>query len=475
MNPLTLSLALLLASPDPVAALAPPSRPTLTLEAALAHARGHSLELRIAEERLAQVRTLTRKAWALHLPQLSAGAVASRNSEDVVLELPTAFAIRNFGVPTSAPRANLPPYDPSKPFSDANLPGESSTYALIPTRTEELEVQREVQYGVQAQVSQALVAPQLWYAIGNAARAARVAERGVEAARADLLFGVAQLYVGAATLKESAAVQERVLSTWRRNEADAERLVAEGAAPRLALLKARTDRARAEQELLRALDAYAAARQALATLLDRDDAFDVERPPELAAPGGDAKTLSDEAAANRPEVLQAQAALELARGQRAQAAAKYLPVVGLTGTWRWASVTGFTGEHDAWTLGLGLSWNLLDGGLREAELSEASHRAAEAEAARALAANRARDEVKRALLDLDSARAARRKAEEQQSLAREALEQARNAYAAGVATYLDVADATRAEEGASLSVVAESLGQQLAGIRLARAAGAFGR
>lgn len=468
-------LVALLLSAEPSATGSTPPRPILTLSEALERAHTHALELRISEERLAQAQILARKAWALHLPQLSASAVVARNSEAVILDLPTSFAIRDVGRPTSYPRAMLPPYDPSKPFSPTNLPGEATNYALIPTSSEEFVIQQELQYGFQAQLSQALVAPQLWFAIGNARAAERAAAAAVDAARTDLLFGVAQLYLGAVTLKESAAVQERTLETWRRHEADAERLVAQGVAPRLALLKARTDRARAEQDLLRARNAYASARQSLATLLDRDDAFDVTAPAEEPPPAGDAATLEDAALANRPELRQAKAALDLARGQRRQAIAKFLPTLGLTGTWRWSSATGFTGEHDSWTVGLGLTWSLFDGGLREAEIAEASHKAAEAEAARALAANRARDDVVRALLDLDSAVASRRKAEEQAALAKEAQEQARRAHEAGAATYLEVADATRASAGAELGAVAEALAVRLGGLRLARAAGLFGR
>jgi outer membrane protein, multidrug efflux system len=450
-----------------------PALPALTLADALARAGAESLELRIARERLGQARTLSRKAWSLHLPQVTAGASTTLQSEDVLLELPTAFAIRDIGLPTSLPRAVLPPWDPARPFSDTNLPGESTSLALVPTKVEEIELQRRSQYGVQAEVRQALLAPQLWPTIRNAYLAEEAAVDSVEAARREILFAVAQIYYGAANLREAIAAQERMLEAWRRHETDAAHLVAQGAAPKLALLKARTDRARAEQDLIRTRSAYASARQALATLLVRDPDFDVVRPPDPEAPEEDAAALEDGAGARRPDVRAARAQATIARGHRRQAELRYLPTIGVSGAWRWASITGFTGEHAAWAVTVGLQWTILDGGLREAELADAGHRAAEAAAAADLARNRARDEVRRALLEHESARAALRKAEEQRALARDALEQAQRSFAVGVATQLELADATSAATGAELQALAETLNAQLASLRVARAAGTF--
>lgn len=445
------------------------ARPTLTFEAALEDARTKSLELKIAAERLEQARTLSRKAWSYYLPQLTAGASYTWNSEDVTLDLPTSFAIRQLVGPGGQPinYPNLPPQDPARPVSPSNPPGLPTPYVLYPLTTEELELQRKEQHGVQLEVQQALFAPQALRAVQTARRAAELADARVAAATHDVVFGAAQLYYAAAAMKEVVAVQERTLETWRRHEADAAQLVAQGAAPKLALLKARADRARAEQDLIRARNTYDGARQALATLLCRDEDFDVARPPEPEGAEGDLEAAS----AARPEVRAAQAGVAVAESQEREVTARWLPAVGLTGQWRWASITGFTGEHEGWSVVLGARWTIFDGGRREAERAEAGHRTAEADAALELARRKARDEVRRAALDLESARAARAKAEEQARLAGEALRHAQAAYAQGAATYLEVADATSAAEGAELARVTEELGAQLAALRLARAAG----
>jgi outer membrane protein, multidrug efflux system len=468
MTPLILPAALALA----LAAGAAPQA-TLTLDEVLGQARARSLELRIAGERLAQAETLSRKAWSYYLPQVSIGASYTWSSEDVALELPTSFAIRQLvdasGHPVNYP--NLPAQDPTRPISPQNPPGLPTSYLLYPLSTEELELQRRQQYGVQLEAQQALFAPQAWRAVQSAQRAREVARARVDATTQDVLFGAAQLYYGAASLREVIAVQERTLETWRRHEADAEQLVAHGAAPRLALLKARTDRARAEEDLIRSRNAYDSARQALATLLDRDADFEVARPPEPAGAGED----PEESALARPDVQAAARSAELARGQEQEVSARYLPSVGLTGQWRWASITGFTGRHEGWSVILGARWTIWDGGRREAEGTEADHRTREAEVALELSRNKARDEVRRARLDVGSARAAQRKAEEQSRLAAEALQHAQAAHAAGAATYLEVSDATSALQNAELARVTDGLAAQLAALRLARAAGVFER
>ncbi len=471
MTSLALLLTAALAAAAPAAVPAASPRPPLTLDAALAQARAQSLELRVAAERLAQAEALSGKAWSYYLPQVSVGGSYTWNSEDVTLDLPTSFAIRQLvdqnGHPVNYP--NLPAQDPTRPVSPSNPPGLPTPYVLVPLSQEELELQRREQYGVQAEVQQAIFAPQALRAVQSAHRARELAEARVAASTQDVLFGVAQLYYGAAALQEVAAVQARTLETWRRHEADAEQLVAQGAAPKLALLKARTDRARAEQDLIRTANAYDSARQSLATLLAREPDFDVVQPPAPDAAGAD----PEEAAQGRPDVRAAAAGRSLAESQQREIAARYFPTVGVTGQWRWASITGFTGKHEGWSVILGARWTLFDGGRREAERAEAGHRVAEAEAALDLAHSKARDEVRRAQLDLSSARAAQRKAEEQSLLAAEALRHAQAAYSQGAATYLEVADATTAAQNAELGRVTEELNANLAALRLAKAAGEF--
>src|SRR5512142_1690095 len=147
----SITLAAVLAAGEPGASTAPTAAPVssaptaatpvaplpvLTFDDALAQARQHSVELEVAAAKLAQAKSLSGKAWSYYLPHLSAGASISRNSDEAVLDLPTAFAIRNIGVPSSVYDPSNPagptPYDPTKPFSKTNLPGAPTTNVLVP-------------------------------------------------------------------------------------------------------------------------------------------------------------------------------------------------------------------------------------------------------------------------------------------------------------------------------------------------------
>ncbi|MFY0577663.1 TolC family protein [Cystobacter fuscus] len=82
-------------------------------------------------------------------------------------------------------------------------------------------------------------------------------------------------------------------------------------------------------------------------------------------------------------------------------------------------------------------------------------------------------EVATARLDYDNARSNLSKAEEALALARETQRLTEISFKAGVATYLEVADANSALTNAEVSAISERLQTSLAALRLQRAAGLF--
>ncbi|MBI3183958.1 MAG: TolC family protein [Myxococcales bacterium] len=443
------------------AALAAPG--VLTLEQAQREANQRNADLGAARARLDQARELSSKAWAGYLPQLTAGGAYTYNSVEAKIALPTGYYIRNVYVPQG------PEFDPSREPGIDNPPGAPTPYLMVPSGLMEAVIQKQHQFAGQVQLGQAVVAPALWFAIANAGRAEDLSELSIEAARREVLFGATRLYYGAVGLEEATALQERLLQANAEHEKDAKVRFEAGAAPKIAWLRAQIERARSEQDVKRTRIAFESAKSALAALLDRDPDFEVERPepPELSAPVERAPL--DE----RPDVLAARQAVELAEGNRRMAWAKYAPNLGLFARYQAANAKGFTGEYGAYVAGLSLNWTLWDGGLREAELREADAKVAEArESLRAVEA-RAKDEVRRALLDLESARANRVKAEEQAKLARENAALVKANFEAGAATYLEVTDANSALLGAELAGISESLGTELAALQLLKAAGRF--
>jgi outer membrane protein TolC len=429
----------------------------LTLAQALAEAERASPDLAAARARLDQARAQVAKARAAHLPLLRAAGTYTRNSEAAQLQLPVGFAVRDLGVPTSSP---------------GGLPGQPTTLAAVPSELVSAPIQVRDQLGAQLDVSQAILAPQVWYTIEAAGAGARAAGATLETARRELRFGVAQAYYAAAAAEQHVAVQERQVAVARAHEHDAATQVAAGVQPRIAQLRASMETVRAEQDLVRAQGVREATWSALAALLGRAESseFVLEPPPAPALPA-EASTLEDEAVRRRPEIAAFSAAADAAAASRRAATARYFPALGAFGQARWANVAGFTGKEEGWAAGLALTWTLFDGGAREADRRDAGARLAEAEAGRASAATRARDEVRRARIELQAARANLAKAEQQLAIARESQRVVEVSFKAGQASSLEATDANEALTTAELGAVNERLAADLSALRLLRAAG----
>ncbi len=402
--------------------------PVLTLDEALQAARQDNLDLKVARARLEQSALLSRRAWAGYLPTVSVGGAYTRNSNEAVVAFP--------GAP------------------------------------EEIVIQPYDQFSAQAEVRQAIIAPSLWPAIRSAGIAEDVAELNTENVRREILFAVAQAYFGAASFQEAIRAAQFLLEVNTARESDTQKRFDAGTVTRVALLRAQLDRARAEQDLLRARNAYSSSRLALATLIQRPPDFTLELPPVPQVPASN-EDLTKQALEQRPDVAAARRNLDLALSRRQGVWFSYAPSVGFSGIYRVSNAAGFAGRSDVWALTLSAQWTLWDGGLREVNMREESARVAEATALQKQSESRATEEVARARLDYESARANLAKAEEALGLARETQRLTEISFKAGVATYLEVADANAALTSSEVGAISERLQTSLAALRLLRAAGLF--
>jgi outer membrane protein TolC len=439
----------------------------LSLEEALRQADAQNQDLAVSRARLERSRAATARAWAGYLPQLNVGGSYTRNSVEAEISIPSGFAIRDVGGPTSGP------FDPSREPSPQNPPGAPTHLILFPTDFATATIQKQNQLAGYAELRQPIFQPALGAMIRNAQLSEQAQELQLEAVRKELLFGTAQAYLAAAGLKETALVQERMLQTYRAQEENARLKLEAGAVPRIDFVRARLDRVQAEQDLERTQIAYGSARSGLATLLAREPDFEVMGReglrPELEVDPDSAQ----QAAQARPELRAAALGEDLAETARWAAKFTYLPTLNFTARYQLANVEGFTGQPDSWAAILSLNWALFDGGAREAQLREAKAAVAEARAQKRSTDLRVNDEVRRAVLELQRARVNREKSEARLKLAEENLELTRTAYDAGAATSLDVSQATGAQMAAELSQLNEALSAHLAALSLLRAAGAF--
>jgi outer membrane protein TolC len=431
-------------SPPPAAA---PAGPVITLDEALQLAKERNLDLQVLRARLDQADEISWKAWSRYLPQVTATGSWQRQKE-IILPFPFAF-------------------DPASPA----IPGTNPP--IHPLVTAPIAIQSEEVKQGQLEVTQTIFSLSALYGIRAAMRSGEVAALSIGDGRRALLFGVASAYYGSASLKEAVGVTERLLEIAQRQEKDARVRFQAGTVAKVALLRAEIDRARAEQDLKRARNSFESARIALATLLDRPPDFDVVEPPSPPLPASpDADALVRAALQDRLDVRAARAQVGAAHATRNVAIGRYFPNVGAFLREQRQSQAGLTSTSN-WQAGLQLQWQILDGGLRESDLREGNAKIAEADAALRSAEAKARQEVLQALLDLDSARANAAKAKEQRDLAAENLRLVDVSYRAGAATAVELADATASLRTAEAGVTAETLGAELAALRVLQVAGEF--
>jgi outer membrane protein TolC len=415
--------------------------PVLTLEEALRVAGERNLELQALSAQLDQAEEITWKALSLYLPQVT---VSARNTLQEDLTQPIVFGLQ--------PSATQPP----------TLPPGSTAYDSVGIL--DVQTQKNGLLAARIDATQTLISARLFFSIRSARESQRAAVLNIENGRRQVLFGVARAYYGAAALKETMGVAERLLEIARRQEHDARVRYEAGAIAKVGLIRAQIDRARAEEDVKRARAQFLSAKVALASLLARDNAFDVEAPPEPSLPATELDPLVSEAIQNRPDVKAAHIQQRAERENRSAQWSRYIPDLQAFGQYQWANIEGPNGNNDAWFGGLQLQWTLLDGFRRESDIREANARVAEARARAEASVVQVRQEVTQALLDLELARSNAQKAKEQRDLAAENQRLVDVAYRAGTATAVEQADAVAQLRNAEILLATERLNTQLAGI-----------
>jgi outer membrane protein TolC len=406
----------------------PPPTSRLTLPQALAEAEARNLDIRQVNARFRQADEYSWQAWSYYLPQARATGTYIHNQREIAFDL---------GPPLG-----------------------------------EVTLQAKNQLQGQIDFSQMIFSPSLWFAIQGANKGENVARAASENGRRAIRFGVAQAFYGVAALGKARSVAERLLEIAQRQEKDAQVRFKAGTIAKVGLLRAEIDRARAEQDLKRAQNAYKSGVLTLAVLLDRKPDFEVVEPPDPVTIL-DRVELENRALRDRADVQAARANVDLAHADRNANVAGYLPNVTAFGRYSIANAAGFTGS-DVWLGGLALSWNLLDGGLRESKIRQGNARIDEADAALKKAEVTARDDVRQALLDLDSARANTEKSKEQRDLAAENQRLVDVSFKAGAATAVEQADATAALRNAEFGLQVDMFNYQVSVLRVLQAAGVAG-
>lgn len=422
--------------------------PVLTLEEAIARAGapGGNLDLVQLREQLEQANNAVQRAWSFILPQVTAAATYTRNSNAAVIPFPN--------------------------FAAGFIEGPEGN--LLPAEVIQLEVQKQDQLSAVGQVAFPILVMPAYYGIAAANRGVEATEKQITFSRNEVMLAISQAYYGAVASRRLIEVAYRQVQAQHEQERVARARFEVGEVPKVGWLRAAVARSQAEQDLVRAKNAYASTKHAIAQLTGVQEPFDVSPPRAVEAPADNEDDLIRLGLQNRKDLQAARAQEELADRLVKSAWWQFAPVLSAQGQYIWANVAGFTGENETWNVQLIASWNIFDGLRRYADLDDARSRRRQAEASRLNLAREVIRDVKTSLLDLESARANLIKARAQVQLAEENADLVRSQYDAGVATYLDVTDALNARFAAEINAVTEELNVQVASLRLARAIGRFG-
>lgn len=423
----------------------------ITLPEVFRRAETGSMELSVLREKLSQAEAQLSKAWSVVLPHLQ--GIGSYTHNSVAAEIPFPDFGAGFGPA------------PGQPDTDRRV----YPLEMIP-----IEVQPQNQWVGRLEATVPLLIMPAYFGLGAARRAVDASQSSVAHARNELFFAIARVYYGAVATSRVVELARRQVDGATESERVARGRYEAGELSRVGFLRAGVERARAEQDLRRAQNADTTTRLALATVVGIEEPFSVVAPAAVEPPGGKEKHLLEIALEEREDLAAAERSTEIADDSLKAAWWKYAPIVAVKGNYTWMNFAGFSGSNDVWAVSVNAVWNLYDGGLREAELTEAKSHLREAQALLTKRKRVVAQDVKSATLELESARANLIKATEQNRLAEESARLVDEQFKAGAATYLDIVDANNARFAAGVAVVSEELNVQVASLKLAKAVGRFG-
>lgn len=425
-------VALLVALASPTAtAQEVPDTPVISLDEAHRLARQNSYRLKNLEEALEQARNLQWRAFAILLPNLSAEGNITLNDKEISFEMPdpntgaTESVVfqerwtRHFGA-----TANI------TLFNAQSIP-------LIQSADDNIEATRQMNQHQQNE---------LLFAVSAAFYGLRSATEAVAIARED--------HVNAREFQRMALARKRVGQALQIEVHRADILVME-----------------AEKQLENTRDGVTLARTGLGYLIGVQGDFLIEepsRPDDVNLALDDLQAMALE---TRPDLKAARYLVEINQRERSRTWMQWLPSFDATFNFNWDSVAGFAGENHSWRLIFGARWDLLSGGQRIADMYQADSRIRQAENDLLQMERDAMEDVERKFIEIRKRRRNVEMAGKQLTLAEENHRLSEKMYGQGLATRLELLDATTTLSRARRNLAIESLSRDLAVLELKKAVG----
>lgn len=402
--------------------------PGLTLEHAIQRARDNHEDPQIARARISRARALHRVAVGALLPRIAGTAAYTRRAREVVRTIEGRDAV----------------------------------------------IQRKDAFSGVATAELSLLDPSAIAGIGAASSGVDAAELDLEHVEQVLAFEVAEAFFTALSTEQLARAAERRAELAQSIVADAAARLEAGMGQRNDLTRAELELSTAVLEQTRAANGHDTARLVLERLMGERVPETLIEPASITfAPDAGAEALVERALERHPQLLAQRLRAEAASRDARAELFRALPQVGVAGRYEHTSETGFAGEPWDWNVTLALTWTLYDGGVRYGLAAAARAEAAEAELVGEGLRRDLQQQIRKALLDRDTARIALAQARARVAFAEQNVEEARLRFSRGLTTSLDVTNSVVEEFEARADLARQTYAVSSSELALAQAVGAF--
>jgi outer membrane protein len=439
-----LLMALLLAGALPAGAVAQPASRRLSFAELATTVMQNNLQLRAAALDVAVAQAQLAQARAAKQPQVGVTASYTRTQQ------------------ASAQTITFPnPFGASPPEISITLPAPNPN--IFAAR---LAVQYPLYTGGRLESQVALAEANL-----------RGAQAVFAQAQRQVLFNAQQLYLQALLGQENVTAAQRALNQANESLRVANARVSAGAAPQFDVLQAQVAVANAEQEVVRARTSVATAQTSLSATLNlaQDSALEFTETLEPRPVAGTLQDAIGRAVRDRPELAEIQSRIAATQASIDLAASGGRPNVNVSTGYDVGNSNGMsTSISGGWSVTLGVTLALYDGGLTRERIREAELRLEQLKLLDAQVRQQVELDVRLAWLALQQAAGELSAATKAVEQGREAARLAAVRYQAGVGTQLELVSAQTALAQAELGLAAARFNQNLARIRLILAMGSSG-
>jgi len=400
----------------------------VTLDDAFAAAMNNNIDVRLAAEQTEQSRATRGRALSNLSPTVSASAAYVINEREVVLD-PSAFMPE----PDTSGLEDGLSFLPEEQ-QESLINGFSS---LFDSEDQEPTVINQKQFFTAGfTVRQTLFS-------GSAFPGLMAANRQIDAALLDeqrthqqIKLQVAAAFFNLTVAREASELAKANVVLSQTQLTQASRQVAAGLAPPRAELQAQLGVSAAEREVRNAREQEVAAEESFRRVTGMPRGTELADVPRLSVPPALEESLLE--ATERADVQAAEQRIQAAKHQVTGWAMQWAPRIDASFRFDYQPNSGFNDDKTPWSLTFAASWDLWDGGLRNARIRESASIKRSAELQKERLGQSIEEDVRVAWERLGQADRSVSTLDQELNMARENLRLAEGEFGAGQSTYLEV-------------------------------------